>query len=48
VDVREAFVSANRAREVYGVVLTDEGRVDRAATAAVRATLRRPGDAPSG
>jgi N-methylhydantoinase B len=42
-DVREGFVSANRAREVYGVVLTDDGRVDGAATAAVRASLRRPG-----
>jgi len=47
-DVRESFVSADRAREVYGVVLTDDGRVDGAATAAMRARLRRPGHAPAG
>lgn len=40
-DVRDGFVSAGRAQEVYGVVLTDDGRVDVPATAARRASLTK-------
>jgi N-methylhydantoinase B len=36
-DVREGFVSTARAREVYGVEVEVDGRVDAAATAALRA-----------
>jgi len=39
-DGREGFVTAGRAQEVYGVVLTGDGRVDGPATAARRASLR--------
>jgi N-methylhydantoinase B len=39
-DVREEYVSARSAREDYGVVLTDDGEVDAAATQALRAELR--------
>jgi len=39
-DVREGFVMIGRAQEVYGVVLTGDGRVDVPATAARRASLR--------
>jgi N-methylhydantoinase B len=39
-DVREGFVSAARARDVYGVVLTSDGRVDGPATAAMRVRMR--------
>jgi N-methylhydantoinase B len=35
-DVREGFVSPDRARDAYGVVLTDDGRVDDPATQATR------------
>lgn len=35
-DVREGWVSAERARAVYGVVLTDSGAIDAAATRALR------------
>ena len=40
-DVREGFVSAERAREGYGVVLDAAGEVDEEATAAAREALRR-------
>ena len=36
-DVAEGYVSSERARDVYGVVLDDTGSVDDAATAALRA-----------
>lgn len=36
-DVREGWVTRERARDVYGVVLTDEGDVDEATTTATRA-----------
>jgi N-methylhydantoinase B len=39
-DVREGFVMTGRAQEVYGVVLTGDGRVDALATAARRANPR--------
>jgi N-methylhydantoinase B len=35
-DVRNHIVSVQSAREQYGVVLLDDGRVDGAATAALR------------
>jgi N-methylhydantoinase B len=37
-DVRNHIVSVKSARELYGVVLLDDGRVDEAATAALRGT----------
>jgi N-methylhydantoinase B len=40
-DVIEGYVSANRARAVYGVVLDASGAVDRAATAEQRRALNR-------
>jgi N-methylhydantoinase B len=40
-DVRIGYVSADVARDVYGVVLTEESRVDESATAAKRAEIRR-------
>ena len=40
-DVREGFVSAERAREGYGVVLDAAGEVDEEATAAARESLGR-------
>ena len=40
-DVRAGFVSAERAREGYGVVLDAAGEVDKAATAAARDALGR-------
>jgi N-methylhydantoinase B len=40
-DVREGYVSADKARELYGVVLgADESEVDAAATRALRARLK--------
>ena len=39
-DVREGYVSAKAAREQYGLVLDMAGRVDAAATAALRKRLR--------
>ena len=39
-DVRQGYVSAERGRSVYGVVVRPDGGVDDAATAALRATLR--------
>lgn len=42
-DVRCGFVSPQRAREAYGVVVSADKAVDQAATAALRAG-RRPGD----
>jgi N-methylhydantoinase B len=43
-DVREGYISAGKAREDYGVVLTDDGNgVDPAATAALRGKLRSRG-----
>jgi N-methylhydantoinase B len=38
-DAAEGWITAERARDVYGVVLDDEGRVDAAATEAQRARL---------
>ncbi len=38
-DVKEGYVSATRAREVYGVVLDEAGRIDWGATAARRTEL---------
>jgi N-methylhydantoinase B len=35
-DVREGYVSAQAARDVYGVAVTAEGAVDQAATEALR------------
>jgi N-methylhydantoinase B len=45
-DVREGYVSLERAREVYGVVMAPDGRIDPDATALRRARLagRGPGD----
>ena len=40
-DVREGFVSAERARDGYGVVLDAAGEVDEETTAAAREALRR-------
>jgi N-methylhydantoinase B len=40
-DIREGFISAERAREVYGVVLEGEARVDQDATRTQRADLHR-------
>jgi N-methylhydantoinase B len=42
-DVREGWVSAARARDVYGVALDDAGEVDAAATAALRDQPARAG-----
>ena len=39
-DVRFGVVSRDRAREGYGVVITDDGKVDTDATASLRASLR--------
>jgi N-methylhydantoinase B len=39
-DLREGFVSAKAAREVYGVLLDEAGLIDVAATAALRERLR--------
>jgi N-methylhydantoinase B len=45
-DVYQGYVSLAAARALYGVVIAPEGCVvDRAATAALRASLRRPADA---
>lgn len=44
-DYAQGKVSRDQAREAYGVVLTDEGRVDRAATTALRDRIRAKGDA---
>jgi N-methylhydantoinase B len=45
-DVREGYVSVERAREAYGVVLhSGAARVDKAATSALRAELRQGGRA---
>lgn len=40
-DVRDGYVAADFAREVYGVVLDAEGELDEEATAARRAEIRR-------
>ena len=42
-DVRERYVSLERAREVYGVIVTPDGGVDPGATALRRARLAGPG-----
>src|SRR5262249_56060361 len=42
-DVRAGFLSVTRAREAYGVALTD-GRVDAAATTRLRAAMSAPAD----
>ena len=47
-DVIEGYVSADAARERYGVVLTPDLSVDAAATQARRAALRQGRTAPSG
>lgn len=39
-DVREGYVSAKAAREIYGLVLDDAGQVDAAASIALRERLR--------
>ncbi|GIX46692.1 MAG: 5-oxoprolinase [Candidatus Tectimicrobiota bacterium] len=39
-DVREGYLSAEKARQVYGVVLRDDGSPDPEATAALRQALR--------
>jgi N-methylhydantoinase B len=39
-DVREGYVSPHAARELYGLVLDEAGRVDEAATAGLRKRLR--------
>lgn len=39
-DVREGWITTERARAVYGVVLDNEGQVDQEATAAQRLTLQ--------
>jgi len=41
-DVAGGFVSAESAREDYGVILGGDGRVDAAATAELRASKRAP------
>jgi N-methylhydantoinase B len=41
-DVREGYVSLAAAKSLYGVALTAKGTVDTVATAALRATLRKP------
>jgi N-methylhydantoinase B len=41
-DVREGWISAERAFDVYGVRIGGDGEVDRAATAARRAELAKP------
>jgi N-methylhydantoinase B len=48
-DVRAGYVSADLAREIYGVALTDEGELDDAATREQRASVRtaRLGHAPT-
>ncbi len=40
-DIREGFISAGRAREIYGLVLEGETGVDQDATRALRAAMRR-------
>ncbi len=45
-DVAEGWISPERARDVYGVVFTDDGNVDVAATAARRAALAARGAEP--
>ncbi len=45
-DVSEAWVSAEQAREVYGVRIGDDGVVDEAGTAALRQTLRKESPVP--
>src|SRR5258705_6250475 len=43
IDVRDGYVSAEEARECYGVVLTEGGDVDAAATDAMRSATTSPG-----
>lgn len=45
-DVREGWISRERAFDVYGVVIDDDGRVDAAAMAARRAALASTAKAP--
>jgi len=40
-DVREEFISRRAARELYGVVMSDDFKLDAAATDALRAQMRR-------
>jgi N-methylhydantoinase B len=42
-DVREGFVSTDAAREQYGVVVGDDGRLDESATLALREGMRSDG-----
>ena len=39
-DVEQSFVTRGRAREIYGVVIGDDGTVDVEGTAAARAAAR--------
>jgi hypothetical protein len=39
--VQEGYVSADKARELYGVVLADEAEVDASATRTLRAQLKQ-------
>jgi N-methylhydantoinase B len=45
-DVRAGFLTSERARSAYGVVLTEDGAVDQAATAAARAAMPAPPATP--
>ena len=40
-DVRNEYVSLQNARELYGVVITDDGQVDEEATTELRRAIRR-------
>ena len=46
-DVRDAFVSRDSAARLYGVVISDDGSVDDAATNALRSRMRA-GDEEAG
>lgn len=46
-DVAQEYVSRGQARELYGVVLDEQGQVDIAATAALRAEIQRKRTGPS-
>ncbi len=45
-DVAEGWITCQRARDVYGVVIGGDGEVDVAATIAARATTSGPGTTP--
>ncbi|MDP6619385.1 MAG: hydantoinase B/oxoprolinase family protein [Nitrospinota bacterium] len=46
-DVEEGWITRERAREVYGVVFDEEGKIDSAATAELRKTLEQDEDGGS-